>query len=220
MRIEFPRYENGQKHWNNEIYNVDFDENSYCKTIEDVNKIIEEYIDIKSNDPKANKELKLKHMLHLFKHLDDLIEDLKITANTTKTPKFINTAYTMAKKGYNCNDYLDDYPQKVREHYAEEANKLYKAIDDVWKKNVKFVKDNKDDVIELLNRQKLNYIDKAKQKRKEYNIAYRNKLIQLKMIKPRDTILTDEERREHRKLTNQKYYLKRKEKLKNAEEEL
>jgi len=78
-----------------------------------------------------------------------------------------------------------------------------------WKNTSKFITSNKDDVFQILEQQKEYLLVKRKEKKRTYNETYMNKLKQAGIVKDK-VILTTDERKEHRREANKKYYLKKK----------
>lgn len=203
MRVEFPEYRDGVKHWNNEVFVREVDENNYCKTIEDVDKIIEEMVEYKY----------FKNKVDVIKYIETIKDEITTANLNNKLPKFINELYKEWKSVNKCDIILKDYPFGVKEYWKQKEDELLEIGKQNWIKTGKYIMNNLVEVINLLEQKQNIIIEKVRERRRQYNEAYRNKLKETKIIKER-VVLTPEERAEHIKQSKHKYYLKRKEALK------
>jgi len=103
---------------------------------------------------------------------------------------------------------LKNMTEHMKSKYELELAKL-KVIhkNNLIQKN-KFIKDNKNELIEYLNLIKQDYIDKIKHKQKEYLKNWNQKRNELLGIKPR-VKLTEEQKLENLKESQKKYYKKK-----------
>jgi hypothetical protein len=199
MRIEFPEYNDGVRHWNKECHIREVDEEDYCKTVADVDKMITNMV----------KEKNFKSSIDLINYIDGLKQDLVTAIETQKTPTFVGQLYKDWKHINNYSFILNDIPLHLRGYWEDQAKELTAIGLQNWKNTSKFITSNKDDVFQILEQQKEYLLVKRKEKKRTYNETYMNKLKQAGIVKDK-VILTTDERKEHRREANKKYYLKKK----------
>lgn len=195
MKIEFPRYEDGVKHWSNDVYEREVDSNNDFKTIDDVKKYFNYHNPILTI-PICN----------------DIINDIEYASQNKKVAKFLHEELKDFKK--EKMGLINQYPfGDTREYWSNKYDLLSQEYLKLILKNDTFIKQNKEQIFEFLNEQKNMKVHTLKEKRKIANQKYYEKKMKELDIETSKEVLSEEEKKERRKLANKKYYEKNKTEL-------
>jgi hypothetical protein len=194
MKIEFPRYEDGVKHWSNDVYEREVDSNNDFKSIDDVKKYFNYHNPILTI-PICN----------------DIINDIEYASQNKKVAKFLHEELKDFKK--EKMGLINQYPfGDTREYWSNQYDLLSQEYLKLILKNDTFIKQNIEKIFEFLNEQKNMKVNTLKEKRKISDKKYyENKKAELN-IQPR-TLLTEDEKKEHKKISDKKYYENKKAEL-------
>jgi hypothetical protein len=194
MKIEFPRYDDGVKHWSNDVYEREVDSNNHFKTIDDVKKYFN-YHNTILTIPICN----------------DIITDIEYASQNKKVAKFLHEELKDFKK--EKMNLINQYPfGDTREYWSNQYDLLSQEYLKLILINDTFIKKNKEKIFELLNEQKNMKVNTLKEKRKIADKKYYEKNKAELNIQPR-TLLTEDEKKEHKKISDKKYYENKKEEL-------
>jgi hypothetical protein len=189
MTIEVPRYDNGVKHFSNETYRREVNEEDYFKSVDDFKVYLDKGMYTKIEEY-TELEISIRKAVDTNKIVSFIAEDLK-----RKTDFLTNT--------------LDEMPDHIMEEWADKLLPLQKILKTNASNNSKFLKNNLHDVnavlyecICKLQKQKQEAIKNAKKKYYEKQKALCNTV-----PKPEKT---EEERKASAQLAKHKYYEKQK----------
>lgn len=206
MKINIPNInEQGFKSSTDPYYEREANEN-YFNTIDDAKKyIFDNYCDEtyeKLNKRTNEEELKTYTPTQMINQINKAIEDIEKSILNNKSLTSLKEDF---KSDTNYKPILRNMTDYMRSKYELELAKLNVIHKNNLIQRNKFIKDNKDEIIEYLNLIKQTYIDNIKNKQKEYLKNWNQKRNELLNIKTR-VKLTEEQKLENLKQSQKKYY--------------
>ena len=144
--------------------------------------------------------VKLIEKTNVINSIDNII-------NSIKNDKMYNDLFNNSCKSstkYSIMKAFNKIPDSFKYNYDKIKNNAIKDLENSFKKSCYWIHDNKLEIIEFLNESKNKVLIEYKNKKSEYNKTYRNKLKKELQIKDK-IILTDEQRKINRQITQKKY---------------
>jgi hypothetical protein len=229
MKINIPRYENGQRWWNTEDPGFDIDTDMYVSEINS----IDDFLDIVTNRMNLDK----------LEEYNELVEEINGLEKDNKNQlKFYVERFKGIKGQFNL--VTKEMPEYVKETYAKQFEALMEIVKKTIRLNKYFIIDNREQLLEAVDNIRNNIVSKMKEARAKANKKYYEKRKELmnsvekpkrtaeeikeaqakankKSYEKRKALLnikpkeekTPEEIKEQRRETNRKYYLSKKELL-------
>lgn len=148
--------------------------------------------------------VKLIEKTDVINSIDNIINSIK---NNKMYPDLFNNFEINSCKSstkYSIMKAFNKIPDSFKYNYDKLKNNAIKDLENSFKKSCYWIHDNKLEIIEFLNESKNKVLIEYKNKKSEYNKTYRNKLKKELQIKDK-IILTDEQRKINRQITQKKY---------------
>lgn len=181
MKVLFPRYDDFKPHWLNQTYEREVNEDNYFKTLDDFKAYIER------TNPKITIEI-----------CEDIKSQILTAIQTNKGIKFLIDDLIEFRKSNN--PLISSYPLgEVRDYWKTQNDLLIQAYKTLMAKNNKFILENKDAVFIFLDEKRNSTIEKLKEKRKEANKKYYEKVkatLKIDKVSQVKSILTEEEKKQ------------------------
>jgi len=197
MKVQFPRFENYTKHWSNEVFEREVNENNYFHTLDDFKNYLQLHYDI----------LTIAICDEIKNNIEDAIENKKLAKMFTDDVKQFKQGKLIL---------INQYPfGEIREYWSNQYDLLVEEYIKIARLNNQFIKNNKDEVFSYLNESKISKIVSLKEQRKIANKKYyENRRQELNIENSKEKhVLTEEEKKDQRKIANKKYYEKRRQEL-------
>jgi len=210
MKVFIPDIDkNGNRNFTNPYVEREANED-YFNTIDDAKEFVfNKYCNENDYDRKfTHKQI----IININTGIDDI-------ENCVLNDKIINSLKEDFKTQTNYNILFTNMDEVMKNKYKTELNKLIVIHKLNLNQKNKFIKDNKDEIIEYLTLIKQGYIDNIKNKQKEYMTNWRQKHNELLGIKQR-VKLTEEQKLLNFKESKSKYYNKIKSVAKSVANEL
>lgn len=203
MNIHIPRYEDGELWWNKEDPGFNIITTDYITEINNIDDVI---------------ELIEKQMcIDTFEEYDELINQINSLGDTKMHIKIfvsrfkdIRTRFNLVTKGM---------PRWIKETYESKFQPLIEELKRLIKHNETFIKNNHDEIINIVNGYKSKITNKMKEARARANKVYYEKC-KAKINSVPKQQKTPAEIKEAQTKANKKYYEKRKALLNNEPKEL
>lgn len=151
--------------------------------------------------------VKLIEKTNVINSIDNIINSIK---NDKMYNDLFNTSEINSCKSSTKDSIMKAFnkiPDSFKYNYDKLKNNAIKELENSFKKSCYWIHDNKLEIIEFLNESKNKVLIEYKNKKSEYNKTYRNKLKKELQIKDK-IILTDEQRKINRQITQKKYRYK------------
>ena len=199
--VKLPSFKDGVRTYNGEIYEID--PSAYS-------------IDISSLQDFRDKVLDTIDNLNA-----QVCDDIKNEINRSIEKKTMYKPFVEQRKSFESriNLILRDYDDTTKLKYEDEIKQAKAFFTEVNKKSTKFIWDNKDSIFDILDEIIESESNKLKERRKAVNNKYYKKRKELFNI-PDKTAMTEEERKENKRLANQKYREKQKKNVDEVKEEV
>jgi phage host-nuclease inhibitor protein Gam len=196
MKLNIPRYEDGELWWNKEDPGFDIITTDYITEINNVDNVIE----LIENQMCIDTFEEYDELINQINSLGDAKSHIKIFVSRFKD---IRTRFNLVTKGM---------PRWIKETYEPKFQPLIEELKRLIKHNETFIKNNHDEIINIVNGYKSKITNKMKEARARANKVYYEKCkakinsVPKQPKKTRVSTKTPEELKEARRLANKKYY--------------
>jgi hypothetical protein len=193
MKVQFPRFENYTKHWSNEVFDREVNENNYFHTLDDFKNYLQLHYDI----------LTIEICNEIKNNIEYSIENKKLAKIFTDDIKQFKHGKLSLINQYPFGD--------IREYWSNQYDLLVEEYIKIARLNNQFIINNKHEVFSYLNESKISKIVSLKEQRKIANKKYyetRRQELNIETTKEK-LVLTEEEKKEKKKLANKTYYEKK-----------
>jgi hypothetical protein len=196
MRINIPRYENGEKWWNLEDPGFTIDTDDYAVELTSV----AEFINI----------VKTKMGIEKLEDYNEIVDDIMVSVNTKKNIKYYVDIFKNIKSRFNY--IVNQMPIHVKQMYETKMEQLYVEMKRIIKINGLYIINNHNEIINCINEIRYELTNKLKKAKADANKKYYEKQKELLNSVPK-LKKTAEELKEAQIKANKKSYEKRKELL-------
>jgi len=200
MKIYFPDYTNFVPDWKKTSCEREADENNHYQCMEDITKYINYLFLPEENEKNGNEIIKTNNKKRQI--LNDLQEDIQQSIINNKICKFVCVEFNERKK--NIEGILRQYPIEIKEFWKQETNKLVEIEQNNKIKSNAFVYENAEKIFTLISDIKDEIEFSLKEKKRDENERYREK-IRVLQGKEKRVLLSDEEKKEKKKLSQIKF---------------
>ena len=194
MRINIPRYENGEKWWNLEDPGFTIDTDDYAVELTSV----AEFINI----------VKTKMGIEKLEDYNEIVDDIMVSVNTKKNIKYYVDIFKNIKSRFNY--IVNQMPIHVKQMYETKMEQLYVEMKRIIKINGLYIINNHNEIINCINEIRYELTNKLKKAKADANKKYYEKQKELINSVPKQT-KTAEEIKKAKADANKKYYEKQKE---------